>query len=463
MFTEESKKYLGAAMKIAVPIMIQNGITNFVNLLDNIMVGRLGTDPMSAVAIVNQLIFVFNLTVFGALSGICIFTAQYHGREDNDGVRYTFRLMLWTTLAVTAVGAIILSVFRDPLIGMFLTDDGGAASAAETLRYAQTYIGVMLFVLAPFALTQDYASLLRTAGDTVSPMRAGLLAMLANLCGNYVLIYGKFGFPAMGVAGAAVATAAARILELTYLLVYTKRHRENYPYLDGAWSSLYVPLKLTVECIRKGTPLLLNEFLWSLGNAATVQLYSTLGLSIVAAFNISSTISNVFNVVFISMGSAVGILIGRQLGAGKTDTVLHNALLLTKFTVVLCAMVGAVLFVSAPLFPRFYNTSDEIRSLACQLIRTSAVFMPVYACCNSEYFILRSGGKTLITFVFDSIFSWTVVLPLLWVLLHYMPMPPAMLYACVQSADLIKLISGLVLVKKGVWIHNIIQGISTGG
>ena len=463
MLREETKTYLADTMKIAVPIMIQNGISNFVNMLDNIMVGQLGTDPMSAVAIVNQLIFVFNLTVFGGLSGICIFTAQYHGRKDEDGVRHTFRLSVLAVLLVSVIGFLILYLFRDSLIGMYLTEDGGVGNVQETLRYAQRYIGILYLVLIPFGLTQAYASTLRTSGDTVSPMRAGVLAMLVNLVGNYVLIYGRFGLPAMGVEGAALATVLARFVELGYLAVHTHTKPDRYPFIRNAWKSLYVPLQLVKACIRKGTPLLLNEFMWSLGNAVMVQLYSTLGLSVVAAFNISSTISNVFNVVFISMGSAVGIRIGQELGAGKTGTVMEHALTLTRFTMVLCAGIGAVLFVSAPLFPRFYNTSDDIRSLACSLIRIAAVCMPVYACCNCEYFILRSGGKTLITFLFDSVFSWTVVIPLLWVLLHYVPMPVRILYACVQCADLIKLVSGMVLVKKGVWINDIIQGISTGG
>ena len=451
----DARTYIRDTMKIAVPIMVQNGISSFVNMLDNIMVGRIGTDPMSAVAIVNQLVFVFNLTIFGGLSGIGIFTAQYHGKNDEEGVRHTFRLMVLLSLLLAAGGLLVLTLFREPLIRLYLTEDGGIGSTEQTLVQAVKYLSVLYLSFIPFALTQAYSSALRCTGDTVTPMRAGILAMLVNLAGNYILIYGKLGFPAMGVQGAAAATVIARLVECGYLAVRTHRSADRHPFICGAYRSLYVPGSLVAGCAVKGTPLLLNEALWSLGNAALVQLYSTLGLSVVAAFNISSTINNVFNVSFLVLGSAIGIRIGQQLGAGETETAADDALLLTRFSIVVCTGIGIVLFLAAPLFPRLYNTSDEIRALAAGLIRISAVFMPVYTCCNAEYFIIRSGGKTFITFLFDSVFCWTVSIPFLYGLLHMTQLPVLAMFFLVQAADLLKLIVGMVLVRKGIWIHDI--------
>ena len=450
------------ALKTAVPIMVQNGITNFVNMLDSVMVGRIGTDPMSAAAIVNQLIFVFSLCIFGGMSGIGIFTAQYRGKKDVKGVRDTFRLMILLSLLLAGAGMTVLILFGKPLIGLYLTEDGGIGNAAETMRYALEYASVLLLMPVPFALTQAYAAVMRASGDTVTPMRAGILAMLVNLAGNYILIFGRLGMPALGIRGAAAATVLARVVEFAWLASKAHSDPDRYPYVSGVWKSFRVPAPLVKACIRKGSPLLINEALWSSGTAVMVQLYSTLGLSVVAAFNILTTITNVFNVTFIAMGSAVGILIGQDLGAGKTDTVIDDAVHLTWSTNALCAGIGAVLFLIAPLFPYAYSTSQEIRMLAVRLIRISAVFMPVYGCCNSAYFILRSGGKTWITFLFDSAFTWMAGIPLLYILLHTCTLPVPVLYACVQSADLIKVAAGLVLIRKGIWIHDITRTAASG-
>ena len=200
--------------RIAVPIMIQNGITNFVNLLDNIMVGQIGTDQMSGVAIVNQLTLIFNLVVFGGLAGIGIFTAQYFGKGDEEGVRYTFRAKILMALIITAAAFLILGAGSTQFIQLYLHEDGSGGSTVLTMQYAKQYLQVMYASFLPFAFAAVYSDTLRETGETIVPMQAGLLAVTVNLAGNYVLIFGHFGAPALGVAGAAAATALSRFVEL---------------------------------------------------------------------------------------------------------------------------------------------------------------------------------------------------------------------------------------------------------
>jgi Na+-driven multidrug efflux pump len=207
------KKFYGRVLAVAVPIMIQNGITNFVNMLDNIMVGQLGTDPISGVAIINQLMFVFNLCLFGALSGIGIFTAQYYGKGDHQGVRYTFRMQVITGAIVILIGLFAFLRFGDAMVLRFLTEDSGGGSVEGTLQYAHMYMMFLMMEVIPFTAVQVYANTLRNTGETVVPMRAGIVAVFVNLIGNYVLIYGKFGAPALGVRGAAIATVLSRFVE----------------------------------------------------------------------------------------------------------------------------------------------------------------------------------------------------------------------------------------------------------
>ena len=452
------REFVSHTMMIALPIMLQNGITNFVNMLDNIMVGRIGTDPMTGVSIVNSLLFVWNLCVFGGLSGIGIFTAQYCGKGDHEGVRRTFRLQIIMSVLLVLIGIAVFGAYGEPLINLYLHEDGGGGSVQATMQAARSYLGVMCIGFLPFALTQAYGTTIRSHGETIAPMIASFLAVGVNLVGNYILIFGKLGAPAFGVVGAAIATVISRFVELTYIVVWAHTHAERVPFVVGALRSLYVPADLTLSCIQKGTPLLLNEALWSGGQAMLTQCYSVRGLSVVSAFNISQTLSNLFNVAFISMGSAIAIIIGQKLGEwgeSKARELKEEAWKLTLFSVFLCLISASMMFAISGIFPKIYNTTDEIRALAAGLICVTACFMPVHAFNNSSYFIIRSGGKTFITFLFDSCFCWAASIPAAFYLAHYTQVPILPMYAAVCSVELVKVVIGLTLVNKGIWIRDI--------
>ena len=452
------QNFIRRTLMIALPIMLQNGVTNFVNMLDNIMVGQVGTDPMTGVSIVNSLLFVWNLCVFGGLSGIGIFTAQYCGKGDHEGVRRTFRLQIITSVLLVLIGVAVFAAFGGDLISLYLHEDGGGGSVEATRQAALSYLGVMCIGFLPFALTQSYGTTIRSHGETVAPMIATFLAVGVNLVGNYILIFGKLGVPALGVVGAAVATVISRFVELAYIALWAHSHADRVPFIVGALRSLYVPADLTISCIQKGTPLLINEALWSGGQATLTQCYSVRGLSVVSAFNISQTLSNVFSVAFIAMGSAISIIIGQKLGEWGTSRVRElkeEAFRLTFFSVCLCLLSASLMVAVSGVFPRIYNTSDEIRALSTRLICVTACFMPVHAFNNASYFIIRSGGKTFVTFLFDSCFCWAASIPAAYFLAHCTAMPILPMYALVCSVELVKVVIGLTLVNKGGWIRDI--------
>ncbi len=442
---------------IAVPIMIQNGITNFVGLLDNIMIGQIGTEQMSGVAIVNQLLFVYQLCLFGAVSGAGIFTAQYFGQKNHEGIRQTVRLKLWMVTLITLVTVLLLLFWGDSLISFYLQGDGTVESAADTLRYGGQYLTIMLPGLIPFALMQVYSSTLRECGQTVLPMKAGVIAVFVNLILNYILIYGKLGLPALGVQGAAIATVASRIVEAAIVLIHTHTHRKENPFAEGLYVSLKIPAGLTAKIIAKGTPLLLNETLWGAGMAMLTQCYSVRGLSVIAALNISNTINNVFNIVFIALGDSVAIIVGQLLGAGKMEEARDTDNKMIAFSIFSCTMVALVMLALARFFPLLYNTDGEVRRLAALFIVVTAIFMPQNAFLHASYFTLRSGGKTIVTFLFDSVFIWSVSVPIAYVLSRFTSLPVLAVFVFVQMGDWIKCVIGFVLVKKGVWLQNIVS------
>ena len=442
-------------LSIAVPIMIQNGITNFVSLLDNIMVGRIGTEQMSGVAIVNQLLMIYYLCIFGGIAGAGIFTAQYFGEKNDEGIRQTMRFKFWTALTTTAVAMAIFILFGNNLIGAYLmgSNDGGDMAAA--LSYGRSYINIMMIGFIPFMILQVYAGTLRECNETVLPMKASILAVIVNLMLNYVLIYGKLGFPALGVKGAAIATVTARYVEAATVIIYTHTKTTLYPFIKGLYKTLLIPLDLSKKFFAKGFPLLINESLWSGGVAMLSQCYSTRGLSVVAGLNIANTIYNVFSVVFIAMGNAVSIIVGQLLGAKKMDEARDTDRKLIAFAVASCTAVAIVLLCAAPFFPKLYNTTEQARAVAMQFIIAQALFMPKDAFLNAAYFTLRSGGKTIVTFLFDSVFMWVVSVALAFILSRFTGIGAIYMFLIIQTADFIKCAIGYILVKKGFWIQNI--------
>lgn len=451
------KNFYRMVLMIAVPIMIQNGITNFVSLLDNIMIGQIGTEQMSGVAIVNQLIFVYNLCIFGGVSGAGIFTAQYFGQGNHEGVRQTMRFKIWMVIIITVLTCVLFLTKGTSLIGAYLKGEGTAESIAETLKYGMIYLKVMLIGLPAFAAVQVYSSTLRECGQTVLPMKAGIVAVITNVTLNYVLIYGKFGMPALGVTGAAIATVISRYVEMFIVIVQVHRKNKEYFYIEGLYKTLKVPAELTFNIIKKGSPLLFNETLWAAGMAMLTQCYSVRGLHVIAGLNVSNTINNVFNIVFIALGDSVAIIVGQLLGAGKMKEARDTDNKMIAFSVFCCTCVAAVMFFLAPVFPRMYNIDAESRELAKYFIFATAFFMPQNAFLHATYFTLRSGGKTIITFLFDSVFIWCVSVVIAYTLSHFTNMHVIGVYIMVQLGDIIKCIIGFVLVKKGVWLQNIVE------
>ncbi|MEG2441037.1 MAG: MATE family efflux transporter [Acetivibrio sp.] len=450
------KKFYLMVLSVAVPIMIQNGITNFVGLLDNIMVGQVGTEQMTGVAIANQLMFVFNICIFGGISGASIFGTQFFGNGNFEGLRNTFRFKIILCTVFVIVGMIIFGYGGGSLIQLYLHEGSDVGNISLTLRYGKEYMWIMLIGMLPYAASQVYSSTLRETGETMLPMNAGIAAVAVNLVFNYILIFGKFGAPVLGVQGAAIATVISRYVEAAIILIWTHKHKEKNTFVIGVYKTLKIPGNLIKHIFLRGMPLMVNEALWACGMAIMVQCYSVRGLSVVASMNISSTISNLFNVVFLALGGAISIIVGQLLGADKMEEAKDVDRKLIFFTVMSCLGIGLLMAVIAPFFPEMYKTTKEVKELATSFIVISALCMPLYGFAHATYFTLRSGGKTVITFIFDGGFVWMASIPLAYCLTHFTDLNIVFIFLCCQLIEILKCGIGYILVKKGVWIHNIV-------
>ena len=457
------KRYIGnkafyrRMLTIATPIILQNFITNFVSLLDNVMVGQLSTAQLGGVTIVNNnLLFIFMLALYGGAAGAGIFTTQYYGKGDNEGIRYTFRFKLLVSALLTVIGFAVFLLLDDQLVGLYLQGEGDAAMAAETLHYGKLYLKIMLIGLVPFVVTNAYAGTLKVCGRPVLPMIAGLVATGLNLVLNYILIFGHLGAPAMGVEGAAVATVISRFVEFGIIAVWSHRHTEQLPFIKGLYRSLHIPKKLLKAIIFKGMPLLVNEAMWSFGMAFLNQCYSFCSLDIVAALSISSTVFNLASVAFKALGSTVGIITGQMLGANSPEPEVRDS---NRKMTALCMfsgfLFGGLMAAISGVFPKFYQTTDTVRVLAAGLILIAAVDVPLQSYIYPVYFTLRAGGRTVLTFLFDCGSIWLLSIPTAFILSHFTAIPVLVIYGICTGLDLVKCIIGVFVLRSDCWIRNL--------
>lgn len=450
-----SKAFYKMVFMIALPMIIQNTITNFVNLLDNIMVGQLGTAQMSGVSVVNQLIFIFNLAVFGISSGAGVFTSQFFGCEDMDGVRQTMRYRLMASLAISAAFIGIVVWKQDALISLFLKAES-PADAAQYLAYGKKYLAIMLWGLPAFALSNAYAGTLREGKQTVVPMASGLIAVFVNLFFNYVLIFGHFGAPALGVEGAAIATVTSRYVELAIVVLWTHLNPKKCPFVPRLYRNLYIPAKLLKMLILKGIPLMCNEILWSFAITFMNQRYALCGAGVLAALNITSVINLLSNVVTLTLGNTTGIILGQMMGAGEEkEAIRAQSRRLIFLSFVSGIVFGILLVIIAPLFPKLYNTTEEIRQMAAGMIFILAIFKPVMGLVHACYNTIRAGGKTLLTFINDSGFMWCISVPLVFCLSAFTQLPILPIYFLCQVPEVLKLVLCLCIIKGDSWMQNL--------
>ena len=452
-----SKAFYRAALAFALPLILQDTVSSFVNLLDNVMIGSLGTEEMSGVAIVNQFFQLFTMCIYGGVAGANIFAAQYIGKQDYEGAKQSVRFNFIMVTCFSAVFIAIMCIFQDELIRAFLHRGSGQGDLEATLGYAREYLGIMLWQVLPFTLATTYAMTLRLGKDSIMPMKASFAALFTNLIFNYLLIYGKFGFPQLGVKGAAIATVLSRFVQLGIISVSAHKRSEPFPFVAGLFSSLYISAGLTKAICQRGLPLLFNQLLMSGSQVFLMQIYSQRGLEAVAALNIVTTVTNLFIVVMWSFGNYIAIHSGNLLGSGKFDEARADCPRLMSLSFVSSLAGCLMLAVISGFVPRLYNVLPMVRSQASDMLLLSSAIIPIQSISTSTIFLLRAGGMTRITSLFDCGSSWLFFIPAAMLLVNYTELALPAIYLLVNSLELLKATVGIILAAKGVWIKNIVS------
>ena len=441
-----TKQFYKSVASIALPIMAQQFITTFVNLIDNVMIGSIGNIALTSVTVANRFFLIMNSILFGLCGAAGIYIAQYFGAKEKRKCQEVFNINMAFAIIAAILFTLVIFIFPQFAIELFSKTPVIVEEAIRYLQFAKyTYI--------PFAISFTCMMALRAVGINKIQLKVGTVAVLTNTFLNYCLIFGNFGFPKMGTQGAAIATVMARLVEMTIYLVVLYRHRHFFSFdLKGM---IKINTNILSNIIHKAVPLTANEIMFSFGQALIFMSYMRCDEYLVASISVVDTVANIMFIVFGGLSSAVSIMIGNKLGANLLDEAKDNARKLLCFALMVSLTIGSICFMLAPLIPNMYNVDVPIKEAIITLIRIKSIMINIYAFNVCIFFILRAGGDVVSTMIMDSGFLWVAGVLVSTVLSSFTTLPLVTLYIIVESLDLIKLLVATYFFKKERWVKNI--------
>lgn len=440
------KDFYKKALIIAIPLMLQQLISTSVNLLDNLMIGQLGDLALAGVTTVNRYFMIAIFGTNGLVAASAVFMAQFYGANDEEHMKQTFRFTILSAMLIMSIFIILALTMPETIIGFFIKDP---AVIQEGLKYI--YVAALTFI--PNLFTMAIAGSMRSTGDSKTPLVASVISVFTNAFFNYGLIYGNFGFPRLGITGAALGTLIARIVELAFIGYFLKSG--NYAFKTQVKEIFHISHKLIKRIVSKALPLVFNEVLWAAGMALLLKLYATRGPEVISGYSIATTVSDLFFTMNAGMSIATTILVAQPLGANRFDEARENGYHLIGFGITLAMVFGLALFGTTFLIPYIYSVSDAAMHTAQSFLRIQAPLFIIYVLNTASYFILRAGGDTRSTLMLDSGYMWTINLPAVAFATHFTSLGIIGLYIIGQSTDIIKLFIALRFVKKEGWIQNL--------
>ena len=434
---------------IAVPIMLQNFITSLVNMLSTVMIGRLGTVEIAAVALGNQIFLLYNLTLFGICSAGSIFTAQFWGKRDIAGIRKNMGFCITLNLAVALFFTLGTSLIPNKLISIYSRDPLVIEAGAAYLRFlAPGFV--------PFALSMVFMLTLRSVEKVRLAITAAFIALSLNAVLIYLFIFGAGPVPSLGVKGAALATSIARYVEMLILIIgcyFFKFPPAGKLKELFAFNAVYAG-----RYFRIAIPVIINETLWSLGVSIQNLILARSSTEAIAAYNITNTVSQLTWVIFIGLGHGVGVLIGKKIGEGKEQEARDYAFRIVRFAPILSLGAIAILLSLSRLLPFVFNTGPEVMQTAALMFIVVSCTYPFRAFNISTVIgICRAGGDTVFCALYDLIPMWFLALPLGAAAGFIFHAPAPLILLCLCMEEPVKVILGIWRLKTGKWLRNVIN------
>lgn len=440
-------RYLKEILQIGLPITLQSILQASYGLVDQIMVGTLGTLSIAGSGLVGKFSSLVNFTLASIATVTSILVAQYYGSRDKEGLNKSFFSCLYIALGIVTLFMVLCFCVPNGILSIYTTD-------GAMIEAAVPYFFVITISFLPMTLTMQLAALLRSIEKSKLPLYAGLVSMLLNMVLNYMFIFGKFGMPCLGLLGAGIGTLLSRSAECLILLYYTVKmcHRgELY---------LYATSVLQKEQYRKISfivlPLLFNEFSWSVGENIYAAIYGRIGTQSVAAMTLTNPLQGLFIGMFSGLSTAATVMVGKRLGQNEREEAYDIARYLIKAGAIGAIVVSGILIMISNVYVGIYNVEPEVAVITKRIIYVLAIFLIVKILnMVTAGGILRSGGETKYTLYIDLIGTWVFGVPLGLFGAFVLKLPIEAVYALLSLEEVVRLVITAFIFKKKKWMKNV--------
>ncbi|MEG0013027.1 MAG: MATE family efflux transporter [Cellulosilyticaceae bacterium] len=448
----KDKAFLKSLWVLALPIALQSFITSSLNLIDNVMVGKLGEQAIASVGLANQFIFIFSLCIMGVNAGASVFMAQYWGRKDMPSIKKVLGLDITVGFVVSMLFGLIC-MFTPEIVMEILSKD----QAVINLGIGYLRIVGISCIFTNF--TQAYSSALRSTEQVKVPMYASLIGVMVNAVLNWVFIFGKLGAPEMGVYGAALATTIARLVEMLFIVGYVYMSKNK---VASSLKELFSFDKSFVKVYFKTSwSVIANELIWSVGLAAYSTAYARISTNAVATMQIANTLNNVFTVLLVGMAVGTAIMIGNKIGAGEEEEARNCATNTGILTPMVSIVVAVAIWVLAPVVLKPFNVTQETYQDTIQVLRIMALFFPIKAF-NMVMIVgvFRGGGDTTYSMLVQAGTVWLYSVPIAFIAVTVFALPVQAVFFLISTEECVKIIFELTRLKSGKWLKNVIEGVA---
>ena len=438
-----SKGFYSSLVAIAIPISLQALLQNFVNMLDTIMIGRLGSVEIAAVGLGNQIFFILNMILFGITSGGGVFIAQFWGKKDLAGIRKSLGLMTLIAFVVSFIFTIVCLLIPNQLIRLYSPDP-------QVIKVGGSYLRFVCLSYVPTAISFSITLALRSTERVKLPLVCTSISLFTNLIANYLLIF----VAGLGVIGAAIATVISRIIELVILATWSYSHK--YEICGKLKELLGFNRYFIVKFLKIAFPVIINETFWGLGTSVYNAIFAHAGTNAFTAYSITGTISQLTWVFCMGFGNGIGVLIGKRIGEKKIEEAKTYAKRSMWFMPLIGAFVGVFLVPLSKLLPIFFNVDQEIIKTATAILMILIFVYPFNSfCMNWIVGVCRAGGDTVFSAVAEIVVLWCVAIPLGYVAAFVLHLPAPMIYLFFCSESIVKAIIGAIRVLSGKWLHEV--------
>lgn len=446
-----SKAFYKNLFVVALPIIIQNFITSSLNMVDTIMIGRIGESEIAAVGISNQYFFLFNLFVIGIYGGCSVFISQFYGKGDKENIKKVVGLGNVIGIGLSIIFTVVALFFSESIISIFNKD-------AMVIKLGSDYLKIVCLSYLFTAISFNYSAACRCVRKAMLPMILSILAIICNTVLNSILIFGMFGIDPMGVKGAALATLISRIIECTLLIIFI--YTKKLCIATKLKNMLRYDMKFVGSIVRHMVPIVLNEACWGLGSIVYNIIYGRISIQAMASIQITTTIQNLFFVVFFGISSAATVIIGNKVGAGKESEALEDSFKIIFISVIIGLLVCICLSSTANTIVSFFNVSDVVKHSAKIILYVVSCIL-VIRVINITIIvgILRGGGDSSYALKVEAITMWVIGVPMAFIGAVLLKLPVEQVVALVTIEEVIKCIFSIRRIRSNSWVKSVVKHI----